>query len=226
MKRSLLSFMLCSLGGASVLFAVNAVIRQAQNIAIGGSAPSYPLDIRVTGSGVGQSQVHFGPDTVDDGAWLFSFVPSGNPFTAWSAGSYFNGAAWVAKNATAMNLTLDNSGSLTMAYDTGLTPGNTFTPSPKIEVTKSGHIVGRGAAPALSACGGSPAITGTDISGTVTAGSAATGCVVTFAVAYGGTPHCAVSSEAAIGLSYSASTTALTVVAVSLTGNFDYVCIQ
>jgi hypothetical protein len=52
---------------------------------------------------------------------------------------------------------------------------------------------GSGTAPALTSCGGaSPAIVGTDIAGTVTMGSSATGCVITFNVPYVAAPHCIV----------------------------------
>lgn len=52
---------------------------------------------------------------------------------------------------------------------------------------------GTGTAPALTSCGISPAITGTDVAGTVTMGTGTpTGCVITFNVAYATAPHCVV----------------------------------
>jgi hypothetical protein len=53
--------------------------------------------------------------------------------------------------------------------------------------------VGSGTAPALTSCGTSPAIVGTDVAGTVTMGTGTpTGCVITFNVAYIAAPHCIV----------------------------------
>lgn len=85
-------------------------------------------------------------------------------------------------------------------------------------------------APALTSCGGgTPAITGNDFAGTVTLGTSATGCVITFNTAYVSTPVCVATSQVAPGTStpaYSVSATALTLVQASQSGNkWDYVCI-
>lgn len=87
-------------------------------------------------------------------------------------------------------------------------------------------------APALSACGTTPAAdaTASDTAGTVTEGTTATGCTITFTTAYATTPHCSVSNWAgnaqAVTLS-ACSTTALTVTNSSGTGNkFTYQVIQ
>jgi hypothetical protein len=53
--------------------------------------------------------------------------------------------------------------------------------------------IGRGSttAPALTSCGTSPAIIGTDLAGTVTMGTGTpTGCVITFNSAKTAAPHC------------------------------------
>lgn len=47
-----------------------------------------------------------------------------------------------------------------------------------------------GAAPAVSACGTSPTIAGTDFAFTLTTGSVATSCTVTFSKAFGASPRC------------------------------------
>src|SRR6185312_11037290 len=55
------------------------------------------------------------------------------------------------------------------------------------------HIITQQAtAPALTSCGTSPSITGTDEAGIVTMGTSATGCVITFNVAYSSAPFCIV----------------------------------
>jgi len=82
--------------------------------------------------------------------------------------------------------------------------------------------------PTLSSCGGSPSIVGGDNWGTVTAGSAATACTVTFKAAYGATPSCVVTPQTGSVVntfSYAVSTTGITVTETGLAGNkFDYHC--
>lgn len=83
-------------------------------------------------------------------------------------------------------------------------------------------------APALTSCGtGSPAITGTDEAGIVTLGTSATGCVLTFNVAYTGTPYCVVSWIATplASQSYVTSNAAITLTQTSTSGNkVQYIC--
>lgn len=84
-------------------------------------------------------------------------------------------------------------------------------------------------APALTSCGtGSPAITGTDTAGIVTLGTSATGCVITFNVAYTGTPYCVVSWIATplASQSYVTANTAITLTQTSASGNkVQYICV-
>ena len=93
-----------------------------------------------------------------------------------------------------------------------------------------GHIISTGTIPVASACGTSPTVvTGsTDTGGSVTEGTTATGCTVTFATAYATAPFCVVSSpNGAPFTSYTASTTALTIVNASASGDdFTWVCLQ
>lgn len=83
-------------------------------------------------------------------------------------------------------------------------------------------------APALTSCGtGSPAITGTDSAGIVTMGTSATGCVITFNVAYTGTPYCVVNWIATplASQSYVTSNSAITLTQTSTSGNkAQYIC--
>jgi hypothetical protein len=99
---------------------------------------------------------------------------------------------------------------------------NTFTASRNQLGSASGvpsHIAtAQTTAPALTSCGGgSPAITGTDTAGIVTMGTSATGCVITFNVAYTGTPYCVVSWIATplASQSYATSNTAITLTQTS-----------
>lgn len=83
-------------------------------------------------------------------------------------------------------------------------------------------------APALTSCGTTPSITGNDLAGTVTMGSSATGCVITFAVAYPVAPFCVVTWIATplASQSYTTSTAAITLTQTSASNNVvKYVCI-
>jgi hypothetical protein len=104
----------------------------------------------------------------------------------------------------------------------------------KPPITLNGHLISNlttfVTASALSSCGTSPSIsaTATDIKGTITEGTTATGCTLTFLVAYASAPDCVISSPTGnTPTSYSTSTTALTIVNASATGDkFTYHCIQ
>lgn len=96
-----------------------------------------------------------------------------------------------------------------------------------------GHVLttGRaGPAPALSACitGGSPTLVGTDVAGTITAGTtASTSCVVTFGRAYVTAPDCIVSWKTGplAAMSWVTSTTALTITQTSnASSQISYIC--
>lgn len=79
-----------------------------------------------------------------------------------------------------------------------------------------------GATPALTSCGtGSPAVVGNDLTGTITMGTSATGCVLTFAVARNSAPNCLVTWQATplASQSYAVSATALTLTQTSTSGN-------
>lgn len=93
----------------------------------------------------------------------------------------------------------------------------------------SGHRFTSGPTPAVSSCGtGSPTVVGDDQGGTITTGSAASACTLTFAKAYAGTPYCTESdsSTASTGDISSISTTAVTFsFSVGLTsGSIYYQC--
>ena len=92
------------------------------------------------------------------------------------------------------------------------------------------HIAsGQTTAPALTSCGtGSPSIVGTDTAGTVTMGTSATGCVITFNVAYAAAPHCVVTWQATplVSQSYVISSTAITLTQTATSGDLvNYICV-
>lgn len=93
-----------------------------------------------------------------------------------------------------------------------------------------GHILntGRNQASPISIAGtGTPTISGTDVSGTITMGSSATTATVTFGRAYGGVPNCVVSWQSVnnTAISYTLATTSISVVQPSTSGNkINYFC--
>jgi hypothetical protein len=82
--------------------------------------------------------------------------------------------------------------------------------------------------PALTSCGtGSPTIVGTDEAGIVTMGTSATGCVITFNVAYTAIPFCVVSWIATplASQSYVTAAATITTTQTSASGNkLQYIC--
>lgn len=90
------------------------------------------------------------------------------------------------------------------------------------------RIISSGGTPVVSACGTTPAIVGGDTAGTVTMGTTATGCVITFSTAYVGVPICVVTWQATplASQSYTVTATAITTVQTSTTNNIlNYTCI-
>ena len=85
-------------------------------------------------------------------------------------------------------------------------------------------------APTLSSCGtGSPSVVGSNVAGTITVGTSATGCVATFATAYALAPICNITSQTAYATTtpaYSVSASAITITQTSTSGNkYDYICV-
>lgn len=88
--------------------------------------------------------------------------------------------------------------------------------------------LGSTTAPALTSCGTTPSIVGTDLAGTVTMGTTATGCVITFNTAKSAAPHCVVQWIATplASQSYVTSTTAITTTQTSTSSNvLKYICV-
>lgn len=107
---------------------------------------------------------------------------------------------------------------------------STFAAGPYfLLISTDGHIHNEGPAPTLSSCGTSPT-TGTncsDHSCQITPGATAGGCTVTFAKPYKNNPVCTVTEETfslTNALTYTISTTALTMTETALTSKLDYIC--
>lgn len=93
-----------------------------------------------------------------------------------------------------------------------------------------GHWYTSGPTPTLVSCGTAPAVKGNDKNGTVTVGTAATGCAITFAQPWTTAPDCVISNQSmsiVSALTYTISTTALTLSqATGLSSNkVNYHCI-
>jgi len=102
--------------------------------------------------------------------------------------------------------------------------------TPQLRITNKSHIVSSGADPAVSSCGTSPTITGSDTSGIVTVGGggAVTACTVTFASAFTAEPSCIVIPQANVTSYLSASSTSAITVTFSgdiQSGKFNYLCV-
>lgn len=82
--------------------------------------------------------------------------------------------------------------------------------------------------PTVSACGTLPKITGTNRAGTITEGTAATGCTITFSAPYLAVPACTVTAQAEHRFRYSITATAITIVNIgALSGTMlNYACPQ
>jgi hypothetical protein len=122
-----------------------------------------------------------------------------------------------------------NSGDINLKTgdSTGATRGNIKLNAPNIEIT--GHTRSLGSAPAVSACGTSPSVSGTDTTGLITTGTGVfTSCLITFNVAYATAPHCFVNDQTTtLLLKAFPTTTTLTISGATITASdqIDYFCI-
>lgn len=124
--------------------------------------------------------------------------------------------------ALAANMVVD--GNLSVGGTTTLTGALTNTGA----VNAPAHLNTGATPPVLTSCGTTPSITGSDTAGIVTMGTTATGCVITFATAYTGTPYCVVSWIATplASQSYVTANTAITTTQTSTSNNkLQYICV-
>lgn len=81
--------------------------------------------------------------------------------------------------------------------------------------------------PVITSCGTSPAVTGADMAGSVTVGTASpTACTITFSAAFSATPFCVVGSNPQLAaFSWTISTTAIVVTQTATSSNkITWVC--
>ena len=94
----------------------------------------------------------------------------------------------------------------------------------------NGHLISSGTTPSASSCGtGSPVPVGTDFAFKITPGATATGCTINFVSPYANAPVCTVDQETMSlvnALSYTTSTTAVTITQVGAAGSvYDVICV-
>jgi hypothetical protein len=209
MRKFILAWMLsCGAAHASSLpppsmsqNASNAVLPTARvNLGLGSIATQNSTSVSVTGGSI-------------DGAAVGATTPSTGTFTTLIT----NGVTVTPPPSVATTTPLTGTGSA------GSVQGATGP------VVFPSHIGVSVNAPAISGCTGcSLDATASDTAGTLTEGTLQTGVVLTWHTAYATAPHCVVSSPSGAALtSYSATTTTLTLVNASATGDaFTYVCVQ
>jgi hypothetical protein len=175
--------------------------------------------------GASGSQYSWNPSTQILTAGRFS----GSTTPATAIGQYLtnNGAFYIANAAVLWG----DGNSYTVVQSPNGTVGFAPAGNQLAQFTTTGHLRSiQFAIPVLTGCGTSPAINSaaTDIAGTVTEGSVATGCVITFGSAYSTAPNCTVSSLSGLGFSYTVSTSAITVTNIGALSStkLAYTCIQ
>lgn len=102
-------------------------------IGIGTAAPLYKLDVRSTS---GASQIHISASDVDSGGYIASNIASALMLMG---GASYDGANFVAKTANA-SMIVATVGAIGLYSDTGLTAGNTYTPTARLIVASSGNV--------------------------------------------------------------------------------------
>jgi hypothetical protein len=102
-------------------------------VGINNAAPGYRFSVLATSA---NSQIHYGT-AADVGGWFLSTADSENCFTG---GAAWVSNAWVAKATTAEVLDMYN-GEIVFYTNTGLTPGNSFSPTRRWKINTSGHFI-------------------------------------------------------------------------------------
>lgn len=111
---------------------VSSTITQSSGrVGIGTTTPIYTLDV----TSPANAQIHLSSGGLDSGAYLLSIRP---PELALSGGASYNGSSWVAKSSTPGIVSVN--GGIHFFTDSGLTVGNTYTPSSRMTISSSGNV--------------------------------------------------------------------------------------
>jgi hypothetical protein len=111
--------------------ASSAITESAGRVGIGTTTPLYTLDV----TSPANAQFHLSSGGLDSGAYLISTVPQD---LALSGGASYNGSNWVAKASTPGIISVN--GGIHFFADTGLTVGNTYTPSSRMTISSAGSV--------------------------------------------------------------------------------------
>jgi hypothetical protein len=154
------------------------------------------------------------------GNWNFNGSSTGNPVTlnAISNGAWTVGLSYGSAGASTANLIL--------VPTNGNVGIGTTTPFAKLSIY--GHLsTGTSTAPTLTSCGTNPSITGTDNASTITEGTIATSCTMTFNTPFRNTPVCTITSQSGLVFSYTKTNTAITITNVGALSStlLDVVCV-
>jgi hypothetical protein len=110
------------------------VIDNGGQVGIGTVSPLYRLDVRTPG--VTAAQVHIASTDTDAGFYLQT---NGDSTGNLSAGEAYNGTNWIAKS-TAASCIVQGGAWIYFNTDSGLTPGNAFTPTSRMVISPSGYV--------------------------------------------------------------------------------------
>lgn len=156
------------LTGITTMLQVFGTTSFNQPVAIGGQFdPLYPLNITMGGSA---SAIHIGG--YSGGSDIGGYITSSTDASLWlSGGASFNGTVWRAK-ATTASTTKHETGLIQFFTNSGLTVGNTFTPTERARINTSGNLL----VGTTTDNGNRFRVSGnSDISGTLTVSTLATG---------------------------------------------------
>lgn len=145
-----------------------------------------------------------------------------NPITGGTTGRVLYDSAGVVGE-----LATTGSGNVVLATSPTIATATLTTPT-ATGLTTLAKVATSGTAPALSSCGTSPTIVGSDTAGTITMGTGGpTTCTITFNAAYTAVPICILRWQTTIGtMTYTTSTSAISVTQTSTSSNkIDYHCI-
>lgn len=108
---------------------------------LGTASPRHVFD--VCGTGDAKAQLHFSNTDTDSGGYIVS-AAAFNFFM--SAGAVYNGSAWIAKStgATLIGGGGSSPGDFQLYCDTGLTPGNAYTPTLRLSLDPATGAISAG----------------------------------------------------------------------------------
>lgn len=120
-------------------------ITSSGNVGINNNSALYKLSVVNEGGAVGSSQVHINNSTSDSGGYILGYTNGGTSAFLASSGTSFNGTNWIAKGTIA-NILSEGSNGFDFFSNSGLTVGNSYSPTFRARLDTSGNF-GVGIAP-------------------------------------------------------------------------------